>query len=136
VRLLFDMNFGPAWPERMRALGIEALHWTSVGGATASDTAILRLARARGLVVVTQDLGVAAILAATGDLGPSVIQVRRAVALDAALARRLAHVVHEHDDALRRGAVLSFDAQSGRSRIRGLPSALREGPATRRRRRR
>jgi len=136
VKLLFDMNFGPGWPERMRALGIDALHWTSVGGATASDTTILRLARARGLVVVTQDLGIAAILAATGDKGPSVIQVRRAVALDAALARRLAHVVREHADALHRGVLVSFDAQSGRTRLRSLPSALRDAPHTRRRRRR
>lgn len=135
MKLLFDMNFGPAWPARMRVLGIDAQHWTSLGEATASDEAILRLAKDRGFVVVTQDLGLAAILSATGDEGPSAIQVRRAVALDEALAGRLAATVLEHAAALRRGAVVTMHAQSGRSRVRGLPG-VRSGARSPRRPRR
>jgi predicted nuclease of predicted toxin-antitoxin system len=116
VKLLFDMNFGPDWAAHFRSLGHDSRHWSDIGKCDAPDREILGWAKTNGFVVVTQDLGFAAILVATGDRTPSVIQVRRADGLKA----RVAAVAMEWERVLRYGAIVSFDVRTGRTRGRLL----------------
>jgi predicted nuclease of predicted toxin-antitoxin system len=74
VKLLIDMNLSPAWVDFLRAAGIEAAHWASIGERDAPDTDIMAYAAARGYVVLTHDLDFGAILAATNGAKPSVVQ--------------------------------------------------------------
>ena len=76
MKLLVDMNLPPEWIGRLAQRGYEAVHWSTVGAVTASDHEILTWATDHGFVVLTHDLDFAAILAATSDRAPSVVQLR------------------------------------------------------------
>lgn len=76
MKILIDMNLSPRWTAALRSAGIEATHWSEVGGATASYEAILDWAGRNGHIVLTHDLDFSAILAASGGNTPSVIQLR------------------------------------------------------------
>ena len=66
------MNLSPRWIERLARHGFEAVHWSTIGAATAPDVEILAWASEHQCVVLTNDLDFSAILAAA----PSVVQIR------------------------------------------------------------
>ena len=41
MKLLLDMNLAPRWVGFLQEHGFEAVHWSSVGDAKASDAAIM-----------------------------------------------------------------------------------------------
>jgi predicted nuclease of predicted toxin-antitoxin system len=47
VKLLVGMNLSPSWVDRLAQHGLEAVHWSTPGAATASDVEILVGERAR-----------------------------------------------------------------------------------------
>jgi predicted nuclease of predicted toxin-antitoxin system len=57
VKLLVDMNLSPSWVERLGRHGFEAVHWSTIGAATAPDVKILAWATEHAFVLVTNDLG-------------------------------------------------------------------------------
>lgn len=79
MKLLVDMNLSPSWIDRLARHGFEAVHWSTIGVATAPDVEILAWARQHSLVLVTNDLDFSAILAAGAAEGPSVVQIRTQV---------------------------------------------------------
>jgi len=72
MRVLIDMNLSPAWASFLRDAGFAADHWSEMGARTAADRDIMQWAADRGAVVLTADLDFSAILAASGENGPSV----------------------------------------------------------------
>jgi predicted nuclease of predicted toxin-antitoxin system len=66
IRLLIDMNLSTPWVQQLNDAGHDAMHWSSVGDPQAPDREICAYARARGLVVLTNDLDFPQILALTG----------------------------------------------------------------------
>ena len=76
MKLLVDMNLSPSWIERLAGHGFEAVHWSTIGAATAPDVEILAWANEHGFVLVTNDLDFSAILAARAGASPSVVQIR------------------------------------------------------------
>lgn len=70
------MNRTRRWVERLTAAGIEAMQWSNVGGAKASDAEIMAYARAQEFCVLTHDLDFGTILALTNWDKPSVVQIR------------------------------------------------------------
>lgn len=76
MKLLVDMNLSPRWVQFLQDSGFEAVHWRDIGEVTAVDSEILRAAKQEGMIVLTHDLDFGAILAASGEDGPSVIQIR------------------------------------------------------------
>ena len=81
MKVVVDVNFPPSLAAALSTAGVEAVHWTTQGEATAPDAEILEWARREGWVVLTQDLDFPDILAATGADAPSVLLVRDADAL-------------------------------------------------------
>lgn len=67
MRLLVDMNLSPLWIPFFRQQGIEAVHWSELGGVNAPDTEIMDRARAGGFVVFTHDLDFGRLLALWGE---------------------------------------------------------------------
>jgi hypothetical protein len=47
VKLVVDMNLSPSWAARLTGLGFEAVHWSTIGVATAPDNEILAWATER-----------------------------------------------------------------------------------------
>src|SRR5947209_3846010 len=85
MKILVDMNLSPDWIPLLQTNGFEAEHWCRVGDPRATDHQIMDWARARGYVVFTHDLDFGALLAASGQDRPSVLQIRTQDVLPAAI---------------------------------------------------
>jgi predicted nuclease of predicted toxin-antitoxin system len=119
VKLLVDMNLSPSWVGWLAQHGFEAVHWSTIGEATTPDHEILSWARAQGFVLLTNDLDFSAILAATSDRTPSVVQLRMQDLLSKAAVSAVARSLEAHREDIEGGALLSID-ESG-TRVRILP---------------
>ncbi len=71
MKLLVDMNLSPSSVERLVRHGFEAVHWSTIGAATAPDVEILTWANEHHFIVITNDLDFSAILAAGAVAGSS-----------------------------------------------------------------
>lgn len=119
MKFVIDMNLSPSWADFLRQAGFEATHWSEIGSASAPDGEVLAHAREHGLVLVTHDLDFSAILAASGDAAPSVVQIRGADLQPETLGPKLIAALRSGQEALAAGAVLSIDSK--RARVRALP---------------
>ena len=121
------MNLSPSWIDRLAGHGFEAVHWSTIGAATAPDVEILTWATEHQFVVVTNDLDFSAILAASAGTTPSVVQIRTQDLLSDAVVSIVAHALEAHRDDIERGALLSID--EGGTRVRMLPLRGSQGPS-------
>ena len=119
MKLLVDMNLSPSWVDRLSRDGFEAVHWSTIGAATAPDVEILAWANEHAFVVLTNDLDFSAILAASAGATPSVVQIRTQDLLSAAVVSIVATALEAHREDIERGALLSID--EGGTRVRMLP---------------
>ena len=117
--LLVDMNLSPDWISVLQRHGWQAIHWSEVGEARASDEEIMRWAVARQYVVFTHDLDFGRILALTRGTGPSVLQVRAQNVLPDYLEGPVIAALNQHEADLTSGALVVVD--ESRSRVRVLP---------------
>jgi predicted nuclease of predicted toxin-antitoxin system len=115
------MNLSPSWVPVLERNGFPAVHWSSIGDKRAPDPVVLAWAREHEHVVFTNDLGVGAILAASGDATPSVIQIRAQDLTPDHLENMLVAALRQHADVLQQGTIISIDEV--RSRARVLPLA-------------
>lgn len=119
MRLLIDMNLSPAWVEFLEQAGFEAAHWSRLGAHDATDPELMAFAAAHGYVVLTHDLDFGAILAASRDNGPSVVQIRADDLTPSAIGSQIVAALGQAQTALTAGALVTVDP--GRSRITLLP---------------
>ncbi|WP_372424623.1 DUF5615 family PIN-like protein [Salinarimonas chemoclinalis] len=119
MRIVVDMNLSPAWVDRLRSGGHDAVHWSSVGSPDAPDVDVMAWAAAEGRVVLTNDLDFGAILAASGDTGPSVVQVRSQRPRVSRIGDIVLAAIARAEQELREGALLTLD--TSKSRLRVLP---------------
>jgi predicted nuclease of predicted toxin-antitoxin system len=119
VKLLVDMNLSPSWIGLLARHGFEAVHWSTIGAATAPDYEILTWANEHGFVVVTNDLDFSSILAASAEATPSVVQIRTQDLLSDAVVSTVADALKAHREHIERGALLSIDEAA--TRVRVLP---------------
>jgi predicted nuclease of predicted toxin-antitoxin system len=119
MKLLIDMNLSPRWVKTLIEAGIEASHWSSLGPVNASDANIMSFARTHGYVVLTHDLDFSAILAATQDAKPSVVQIRAADVRPETTGPVLIEALRQMAAQLEEGALLTIDPV--RARLRVLP---------------
>jgi len=119
VKLLVDTNLSPSWVERLARHGFEAVHWSTIGAATAADVEIVTWANEHYFVVIANDLDFSAILAAGAIDRPSVVQLHTQDLLSEGAARIVARALEAHREDIERGALLSID--EGGTRVRMLP---------------
>lgn len=117
MKILIDMNLSPEWCSVLAKHGFPSIHWSEVGEPGASDAAIMAYAREHGYVVLTHDLDLGAILAATQAAGPSVIQMRTQDVLPSAAEAVLTAVLKRHEADLTAGALVVVDERKARVRI-------------------
>lgn len=127
MKLLVDMNLSPSWVERLAGHGFEAVHWSTIGAATAPDVEILAWANEHGFVLITNDLDFSAILAASASATPSVVQIRTQDLLSDDAVSIVASALEAHREDVERGALLSID--EGGTRVRMLPLRGSLGPS-------
>lgn len=119
MKILIDMNLSPAWADMLAGEGIDAVHWSAIGSATAADKEIMAWAKSHRHYVLTHDLDFGAILAATGADSPSVIQLRFQDIAPEKAKQIVLDVLSRFRGALAAGALISVDED--RARIRVLP---------------
>ncbi|HTT32054.1 MAG TPA: DUF5615 family PIN-like protein [Methylomirabilota bacterium] len=124
MKLLVDMNLSPRWVRVLRDAGWEATHWSAVGKANAPDSEIMAYAAAGGFVILTYDLDFGAILAATRQAIPSVVQIRAEDASPEAVGDQTLAALRHLAEQLNAGAILTIE--SDRTRMRLLPLKTRE----------
>ena len=119
------MNLSPGWVDRLAHHGFDAVHWSTIGAATAPDVEILAWANEHEFVLITNDLDFSAILAASAGASPSVVQIRTQDLLSDQAVSTVARALEAHRDHIERGALLSID--EGGTRVRMLP--LKDAPS-------
>jgi predicted nuclease of predicted toxin-antitoxin system len=101
------------------AYGFEAVHWSGVGAATASDAEIMDHASAGGFVIFTHDLDFGMLLATRRSDGPSVVQIRAQDVLPEAVGPHVLKALETARTHLDAGALVTIDP--AQHRIRLLP---------------
>ena len=123
MRLLIDMNLSPKWVEFLKAQGFEAEHWSAIGAANAPDPELMEFAQENRFVILTHDLDFGAMLAASGEGGPSVVQIRADDLSPSVIGSHIVEALRQSTDAIAAGALLTVDPR--RARITLLPIGLR-----------
>ena len=119
MKVLVDMNLSPRWVQLLRDAGWEAAHWSTVGKANAKDSEITAYAAANNYVILTHDLDFGAILAATGQSIPSVVQIRAGDVSPKAVGEQTVAALRHMASQLEAGALVTIE--SDRTRLRLLP---------------
>lgn len=119
MKLLLDQGLPHSTVLYLQNYGIEALHVSDRGLATASDSEILDFGRREDMVVVTLDADFHTLLALSGLARPSAVRIRIEGLQGAQLAQLLSSVVQVCGDELLKGAMVSV-SETG-IRIRRLP---------------
>lgn len=118
-RLLLDQGLPRSTPALLAQAGWDVAHVSDIGMSRADDIDILQRARTEQRVCVTLDADFHALLATSGEPGPSVIRVRREGLDASALAALLQAVWPDIEDALTAGAMVTVTDRA--IRIRRLP---------------
>lgn len=118
-RLLLDQGLPRSTPALLVQAGWDVTHVSDIGMSRADDIDILQRARAEQRVCVTLDADFHAILATSGEPGPSVIRVRKEGLDASALADLLQAVWPDIEDALTAGAMVTVTDRA--IRVRRLP---------------
>ena len=117
MTLLIDMNLSPLWVAFLRERGFAAVHWSSVGPATAPDTEIIDYARRNAFVVFTHDLDFGRILAIGGESSPSVVQIRAQNILPSAIGDLVVNALQTTSSHIDVGALVTIDPFQNRVRL-------------------
>ena len=120
MRFLLDENQSPLLVHLLEAAGHDVVHVRQLGMTSASDLALLALAREQRRVIMSGDTDVGELLAKSNAAAPSVVLFRRqsgrrAAELAALFGANLEAII----DHLVSGAVVVFDRD--RIRVRSLP---------------
>jgi predicted nuclease of predicted toxin-antitoxin system len=124
MKLLLDMNLSQLWVPVLQEAGFEAVHWSEIGAATTPDPEIMAYAKSNGYTICTQDLDFGLMLAASGDGGPSVLQIRAEGVLPEQIAVPVLRVLRQLDRVQDANALITVDPK--KTRVRILPLRLRQ----------
>ena len=119
MKVLLDMNLSPRWIPVLLDAGLEAIHWSHVGDSSAPDSLLASHAISNDLIVMTQDLDFGALLAASGDSGPSVVQIRAGDTSPESIGQQVITAMEQFSTELENGALVTVDIE--RLRVRMLP---------------
>jgi predicted nuclease of predicted toxin-antitoxin system len=119
VKILIDMNLSPVWVTVFQQEDWEAVHWSAVGRASASDSEILDWAVVNKYLVFTHDLDFGALLASKSRRGPSVIQLRSQETSPLKMGALVISAIRQLGPEIEQGALVTIDPL--RARVRILP---------------
>lgn len=121
MKILIGMNLSPGWVHVLSAVGIEAIHWSTVEDPRAPDRTIFDWAKENRFVAFTNDLDFGAILAATQTEAPSVIQIRGQDLLPENMNTPVINALRQFEPLLEEGALVTVNFN--RAKVRILPIA-------------
>jgi predicted nuclease of predicted toxin-antitoxin system len=119
MKILIDMNLSPSWEKYLVEAGFDCIHWSNVGKGSEPDLFLFEYAKKNNYLILTHDLDFGAILAHSGEDGPSVVQIRSNNITPEFYGKKLVSAIKQAEIFLQEGALVVID--EGRSRIRVLP---------------
>jgi len=119
MKIIIDVNLAVRWAKILSKRGVEAVHWTEIGNASAQDIEIMSYALEKGYSVFTNDLDFSAILVSTRASGPSVIQIRAEDTRPEANLDRVAYIFLKYSSVIEQGTVITID--QNKTRVHILP---------------
>ena len=109
MRLLADVNVSRHVVSRLKALGYDATRVSEIMNPRSSDHEIISEARRLGAILLSHDQDFGAILAITGAVDPSFINLRVSYADAERLAQAIAAVLRATEADLLAGSVVTLD---------------------------
>lgn len=128
MRLLIDMNLSPGWARFLSGEGHDAEHWSQLGPANADDAELMRFAVRHAYVIPTADLDFGGMLAASGGLGPSVVQIRADDLSPTAIGSAVVAALRQAAGELATGALVTVDPRRARMTLLPIGIAASEVP--------
>ncbi len=119
MKLLLDQGLPSSAASLLRKSGIDAVHTSEIGMATAEDADIILRAQEEDRIVVTLDSDFHTLLALSNASSPSVIRIRIEGLRAQPAVDLLQRLLSEWDEELEVGAMLTV--QPGRVRVHRLP---------------
>ena len=111
------MNLSPKWVMSLASYGIEAVHWSAVGEASAADIKILEYAHVNNFTILTHDLDFSAIIAGNRLKKPSIIQLRTGDINPDNAAPLVINAIQQAAPEIDSGAILTIELNKSRLRI-------------------
>jgi len=122
MKLLLDMNLSADWLPQLAEAHMSAVHWSSVGHATARDAAIMEYAIQNEYVVLTHDLDFGILLAQRRMRKPSVVQIRMRDVYPYIIGTQVVEALQRTASALEADALVTIGPQRTRVRVLPFPS--------------
>lgn len=119
MKLLLDQGLPLSAAKLLREIGIDTVHVSEIGYATADDTTIIQRGRDEKRIIITFDADFHALLALSQAQTPSVIRIRIEGLYGQKAADLIQVILTRCAEDLKRGAVVTV--QPKRIRIRRLP---------------
>ena len=119
MTLILDENLPPRWRDFLATFNIRAIHWRDIGKPGDPDETLFDYASSHEAIIITQDLDFTRMLALRGERLPSVIQLRVESPVPEFIGQALLGVLHNHQQQLKDGCLISLDLN--RHRLRLLP---------------
>ena len=119
MKILADQNVSRKVVEKLRDAGVDVVRVGDVLNPRAPDVDILVEAERRGAIILSHDQDFSALLAASGAVRPSLVNLRVSYVDAEQVARVVASVLKITGEDLAAGAVVTMD--DTRVRIRRLP---------------
>lgn len=119
MKFLADMGVADESVEALRRLGHDVVHARTLGLHSRPDSDVLAAAKSEGRIVVTFDLDFGDLLAAGGELLPSVVLIRTQNQRPTVVTPRLIDVASRFAQELASGALIVVE--DARFRLRRLP---------------
>lgn len=119
MKLLLDQGLPRTKASLLRDAGLNAVHTSELGMATAEDEEILKRAAEEDRIVFTLDADFHALLALSGNERPSAVRIRIQGLRAEDLSQIIQHLLRLHGEELRSGSVISVT--ENRVRLRRLP---------------
>lgn len=119
MKFLADMGISPSTVAHLKGLGHDAVHLLEQGLERLADQEIVQKARREDRVLLVHDLDFGELVAASGDIVPSVITFRLRNMHPDRVNAALQVVLAQHVEVIEQGAMISV--AEGQIRVRRLP---------------
>ncbi len=121
MKLLIDMNVSHLLCNDLARLGLDAVHWSSIGLATEVDEVIFDYACSHNMTIVTRDIDFTNLLWVRRASKPSVILLREGQVNGEALSMAIQQLVLQFSESLQAGALVTYTLKKSRCVILPLP---------------
>ena len=119
MKILADMHISPATVQFLQTLGYDTIRVNEILPSNSSDKTIVKAAKKKGRVIITQDLDFSEIISLSSEKVPSLISLRLSSSRIEFVNKRLEKVLPMIESDIEKGSIVVVE--DNRIRLRHLP---------------